>query len=293
MLKAAYVLLWVALALYALHLFRGSAWAGWGGTVGMAVAWLALGGFLLARGLAAGHWPLTNRYELVLCSLWAFLIICLLVEVGGKERRWGAWAAGVALLLMTTALVRPAAEKSIVPLVPALRSIWLVVHGLTAAVGYGACGAATALALARLFLPGGERAVAWPAAQWLEGRMGRMVSVGFSWLTMSILSGAVWAEAAWGRWWGWDPKEAWSLVVWLGYLLFFHLRSARGWRGRRLAAVVVGAFALLYVGFVGLSWLTRLCVGAGFAASRPNQRNALPAARLAANPPLPSRRRDV
>jgi len=257
MLTATYLLLWAALLLYGLHLLRGSAWAGRGGTVGVVAAWLVLTGGLTARGLAAGHWPLTNRYEFALCFLWALLAVHLLLEAGEGERRWGSFGVALALLVATTALARPAEERALYPLAPALRSVWLQVHGLTAAVAYGAFAVAGGLALMRLARPGGERGEAWPPAEWIERTMGRMVGLGLPWLTLSILSGSIWAEVAWGRAWGWDPKETWSLVVWLGFLLPSHLRTVRGWRGRRLAAVVVASFVLLYFGFIGLPTLVR------------------------------------
>jgi ABC-type transport system involved in cytochrome c biogenesis permease subunit len=163
----------------------------------------------------------------------------------------------VAILVATAALARPAEERAVYPLAPALRSVWLPIHGLTAAIGYGACGVGAGLALMRMVHPGEEAGSKWPPVVSVERAMGRALGLGFPWLTLSILSGGIWAEVAWGRYWGWDPKESWSLAVWLGYLLFFHLRAVRGWRGRRLAAAVVAAFVLLYFGFVGLPALVR------------------------------------
>jgi cytochrome c-type biogenesis protein CcsB len=219
---------------------------------------LVLTGGLVARGITAGHWPLTNRYEFALCFLWGLLAVHLLLEATTGEQRWGGFAIIAALLVATTALTRPADERTIYPLMPALRSIWLQIHGLTAAVGYGASGVAAGLGLMELLRPRGELGADWPPAEQIERTMGRMIGLGFPWLTLSIISGAIWAEAAWGRYWGWDPKETWTLVVWLGYLLFFHLRATRGWSGRRLAGVAVGAFALLYFGLVGFPELVRL-----------------------------------
>jgi len=257
MLTAAYLFLWAALVLYGLHLLRGSGWAGWGGIVGTAAAWLILTAGLVTRGMVAGHWPLTNRYEFTLCFLWALLTVHLLLQASDKERRWGAFGIVVPLLVVTTLLARPADERAIYPLSPALRSVWLQIHVLTAMVGYGALGEAAGLGLMALVRPGRERGATWPSAVWIERMMGRAVGLGFPWLTLGILTGALWAEAAWGRYWGWDPKETWSLVVWLGYLLFFHLRTMGGWRGRRLGGVVLAMFALLLFGFVGLPALVR------------------------------------
>jgi ABC-type transport system involved in cytochrome c biogenesis permease subunit len=90
-----------------------------------------------------------------------------------------------------------------------------------------------------------------------DRRIERTVAWGFPWLTLSILTGAIWAQEAWGRYWGWDPKETWALITWLWYLLVLHLRSVRGWRGVRLAALVVAGFVVVLFSFAGLPWLIR------------------------------------
>jgi ABC-type transport system involved in cytochrome c biogenesis permease subunit len=87
--------------------------------------------------------------------------------------------------------------------------------------------------------------------------MERAVALGFPWLTLGILSGAIWAQNAWGRYWGWDPKETWALVTWLFYLLILHVRPLRRWRGRRLAALVVAGFGMVLFTFAGVPWLVR------------------------------------
>jgi ABC-type transport system involved in cytochrome c biogenesis permease subunit len=87
--------------------------------------------------------------------------------------------------------------------------------------------------------------------------MERAVAWGFPWLTLGIFSGAIWAQNAWGRYWGWDPKETWSLVTWLWYLLILHVRVVRGWRGRRLALLVLAGFAIVFFSFAGLPLLIR------------------------------------
>lgn len=85
----------------------------------------------------------------------------------------------------------------------------------------------------------------------------RAIALGFPWLTLGILTGAIWAQNTWGRYWGWDPKEAWALVTWLFYLLILHLRPRRRWRGRRLAALAVAGFGIVLFTFAGVPWLVR------------------------------------
>lgn len=251
-----YALLWLALIAYAVHLARANKWVGRAATGLTLVAWGVLTASLLRRGLAAGHWPLTSRYEFALCFVWAILAVYLLLEAAWRERRAGAFVLGAALLMATYAVTRPADERTLAPLLPALRSVWLQIHVLTAMVGYGAFAVAAGAAAMRLVRPAGD--AGWPGADQIERGMERAVALGFPWLTLAILTGAVWAQKAWGRYWGWDPKETWALITWLWYLLILHVRPLRRWgRGHRFAGLVVAGFGLVLFTFVGVPWLVR------------------------------------
>lgn len=255
MVGLAYSILWLTAVTYAVYRVREGRWTGRLAT-GLAAS---TGGLLTAglvqRGLEAGHWPLTNRYEFALCFAWAIVAVYLLLEASWRERRAGAFVLAVALLVATYAVSRPADERAIAPLLPALRSVWLQVHVLTAVVGYGAFGVAAGLGLMRLVHKEGDGR--WPAAAEVERAMERAVALGFPWLTLSILTGAIWAQQAWGRYWGWDPKETWALVTWLWFLLILHVRPLRRWRGRRLAVLTVAGLGVVLFTFVGVPWLVR------------------------------------
>jgi cytochrome c-type biogenesis protein CcsB len=154
----------------------------------------------------------------------------------------------------TYALTRPADMKLTVPLLPILRSVWLQVHVATAAIAYGALGVAGGLGL--LLLTEGRATAA--AEQAFSHATERMVVLGFPWLTLSILAGAIWAQKAWGRYWGWDPKETWALITWLWYLMVLHLAPLKRWQGRRLATMAVVGFAIVLFTFAGVPWLVRV-----------------------------------
>jgi len=250
-----YALLWAAELAYVAHVRAGNRWVGRVASGIALVAWGLLTAGLVRRGLAAGHWPLTNRYEFALCFGWAILAVYLLLEASWRERRAGPFVLAVALLIATYAVTRPAADRAIAPLLPALRSVWLQVHVLTAMVGYAAFGVAAGLALMRLVREKGDGR--WPAAEEIERTMDRAVALGFPWLTLGIVTGAIWAQNAWGRYWGWDPKETWALVAWLWYLLILHVRPLRRWRGRRLAVLAVAGFGIVLFTFIGVPWLVR------------------------------------
>jgi ABC-type transport system involved in cytochrome c biogenesis permease subunit len=134
-----------------------------------------------------------------------------------------------------------------------LRSVWLQVHVLSAMVGYAAAGVAAGLGLMRLLH--GEGNTRRPAGKEIERTMERAIALGFPWLTLGILTGAIWAQNAWGRYWGWDPKETWALITWLWYLLILHVRPLRRWRGRRLALLAVSGFGIVLFTFAGVPWL--------------------------------------
>jgi ABC-type transport system involved in cytochrome c biogenesis permease subunit len=217
------------------------------------VAWVLLTAFLVRRALEAGHWPLTNRYEFALCFAWAILGIYLLLEASWGERGAGAFVLAVALLMLTYAVTRPADMRGMAPLLPVLRSVWLQIHVLTAAVAYGGFGVAAGLGLMQLARGRGSQV----AADEVERATERAVALGFPWLTLSILTGAIWAQKAWGRYWGWDPKETWALTTWLWYLLVLHVPPLRRWGGRWLAVLALGGFGMVLFTFVGVPWLVR------------------------------------
>jgi cytochrome c-type biogenesis protein CcsB len=268
MVAASYLCLWLALVLYAATLVEGGHWRqprmlGGAASIAAGLGWLGMTAVLVTRGLAAGHWPLTDRYEFALCWAWASAGIYLLLELRWRERGAGAFVMAVTLLVMTFALLRPEDEKAIRPLLPALRSIWLQFHVVTAAVGYGSCGVAAGVAAARLAgagidrsrtVEGGSRK---PEAGTAERQIQRVIGWGFPWLTLALITGAIWAQDAWGRYWGWDPKETWTLIAWLWYLLLLHSRGWRGWQGRRLAWMALAGFGIVFFAFAGLPWLLR------------------------------------
>jgi cytochrome c-type biogenesis protein CcsB len=265
----AYALLWLATLAYTAHIRRGARWTGRLATGVAAASWGFMTAGLVARSLGAGHWPLTNRYEFALCLVWAIVGIYLLLEVSWRERRAGAYVLVVALLVATYAVTRPSDARAFTPLLPALRSGWLQVHVLTTLVAYGAFGVAAGLGLMRLvtrqrslnkFEPSGEGEDGPPVREpvrKVECSIERAVALGFPWLTLGILTGAIWAQNAWGRYWGWDPKETWAFVTWLWYLMVLHLSPMPRWRGRRLAVLVLTGFGLVLFSFVGVPWLVR------------------------------------
>ena len=224
------------------------------------ISFCLLSAGLLQRGIQAGHWPLTNRYEVALCVGCLILGIYLLLETSWHERRAGGVVILFSLMALSYALTRSQSEQLITPLLPVLRSIWLQLHVLTTLIGYAAFAVAAGLALARLIQRTSEEGQeqGWlPSVVDSERAMERVVALGFPWLSLGILTGAIWAQKAWGRYWGWDPKEIWTLITWLWYLMILHVRTLRNWRGRRLAGLIVAGCAVIIFTFIGVPWLVR------------------------------------
>ncbi|MGY1641172.1 c-type cytochrome biogenesis protein CcsB [Geodermatophilus sp. SYSU D00703] len=228
-----------------------------------AVGALVHAAVLVTRGTAAGRLPWGNMYEfataVVLIGVAAFLVLS--VRMPGV-RTMGAFVLAPVVLSLVAIGLFLYAEAG--PLVAALRSSWLAVHVSTAIIGFGVffvSGIASVLYLLRVRYDarggdGGSSVLArLPAAAALDRVAHRTVVFGFPVWTFAIIAGAIWAESAWGRFWGWDPKETWAFIAWVVYAGYLHARTTAGWRGRPAAWVdvvglVVMVFNLLYVNMV-------------------------------------------
>ena len=204
----------------------------------IATAALTLG--VIARGLSATRVPWGNMYEFSITGALTFAIAYLII--GRKyDLRWLGLPITILILIILgtaiTLLYRPSA-----PLVPALQSTWLVVH-VAAAIFSGGLFllsntvASTYLWLDRMERRGGrsEFAKRLPSLEVLDQLSYRLVAFVFPLWTFAIIAGAIWAEAAWGRYWGWDPKETWSFITWILYAAYLHARVTAGWKGRKAA----------------------------------------------------------
>ncbi|MHB9034014.1 MAG: cytochrome c biogenesis protein CcsA [Anaerolineae bacterium] len=234
----------------------------WLGTVAsllLIAAWIMMLITLAVRGMLAGHWPLGSQYEFTLCFIWIVLTIYLLIESYWQEQRLGRYVTLVVLILMFRVITLPAAAREIGPLPPVLQSVWLQVHVMTVMVGYGAYGVAAGLGLGLLASkPTAAEAgisTTLPPQSKIRQMTLRLLALGFPWLSLGILTGAVWAHYSWGRYWGWDPKETWALITWIWYLFIFHAASLPAWRGKRLAWLVLAGFILVMFTFIGVPFL--------------------------------------
>ncbi|MDH7601180.1 MAG: c-type cytochrome biogenesis protein CcsB [Armatimonadota bacterium] len=208
---------------------------------------------LVLRYLATGHPPFLNLYEYLLSFTWAAVLVYLVVEAACKTEIYGAFVVPLICVFALVAYFLPGEE---VYVMPALKSAWRVPHIATAILAYSAFLVAFVLAVLYLVRERVESRVDsfWrarlPQLDSLDRTMYRVMAFGFLMQTLLIITGAMWAQYAWGRYWGWDPKETWALVTWFIYAAYLHTRITMGWRGRRSAVLaIIGFVAVLFTLF--------------------------------------------
>ena len=217
--------------------------------VGGAASWAILlgailhSGSLLARIFASGRLPFSNLYESMTVFAWGIVIIYLAVEYLYKLRLIGTIAAPIAFL---AALYASTLNKEIAPLMPALQSNWLLAHVGVAVVAYGVFAVSFGTAILSLIFPKEKK---------FDQLTYQLIAFAFPFLTLVVITGAVWAEQAWGTYWSWDPKETWSLITWLVYLGYLHARLVLKWKGRTAAWFAIIGFLVVIFTYLGVSFL--------------------------------------
>ena len=258
-------------------------------TLLIATANLALTAQLVLRWWQSGHFPISNLYESLCFLAWACTLTQLLVERSWPTPIVAAAATPMGLgCIAFASFALPDQLQAASPLVPALRSSWLVMHVSVIMVSYAALLVGSLLSVAVLVTDrghalelrsssigsGGYRraALATPMGnmgnsevqlssvqftrnELLDSLSYRTITVGFLLLTVGIISGAVWANEAWGSYWSWDPKETWALICWLVYAAYLHTRLSRGWQGRRPALVASAGLVVIGVCYIGVNLL--------------------------------------
>lgn len=227
--------------------------------VGKAAWWVLLAALavhtacIVFRGINAGRLPLTNQYEFASAFAWG-IALCFLVFV--RKFRFDVLGMFVAPIIFLVIGYASMQSREIHSLMPALQSTWLGFHVSMAIIGYGGFGVAFGVALAYLLRSRlGGLAQHIPEEKTLDLIIYRAVALGFLFLTMCMITGAIWAKRAWGSYWSWDPKETWSLITWIIYAIFLHLRLRRGLTGKKAAVfAIVGFFCVIFT-YVGVNTL--------------------------------------
>jgi ABC-type transport system involved in cytochrome c biogenesis permease subunit len=213
-----------------------------GTPLAMGLAWAALSAGLILLWAQLGRPPLSNQYESLLTLIWfVFPLSFYFYRKTGKTEILPAAALTACLLFGAAALL----DRTARPLMPALRSNWLIIHVLSSMAAYAAFALAAAAAAWALF-----KKNAGASADFLL----RLAKTGFAFLTLGIVTGSVWADTAWGSWWSWDPKETWSLLTWLAYAAALHLRK-KGFTGARFSIMMLVCFGLVLFTYFGVNFL--------------------------------------
>jgi cytochrome c-type biogenesis protein CcsB len=232
--------------------------------IGMSLTWLSFLTLLVGvvlRGVWAGRVPWGNMYEFSITAALGILGVFLFMSLR-RDLRWlGLFVVIPALLtlgLAVTVLYTEAAQ-----LVPALKSYWLVIHVSAAIICAGAFTFAAATAGLSLVRGRAERrqgvieVAGWttrlPSSERLQGLTNRVLAFAFPLWTFAVVAGAIWAENAWGRYWGWDPKETWAFITWVVYAAYLHARSTAGWRGDRASWIAIAGWLAFLINYFGVN----------------------------------------
>ena len=219
-----------------------------GNTLGILMRWIE------SYQMGYGHAPFSNMYESLVFFSWTVAALYIFVEFKYRERIIGVFATPLIFLAIAYASLSPSIVDRITPLIPALKSNWLIAHVITCFLGYAGFAVAFGFSIMYLIKPTDPKAGALsarlPSLAIIDELTHQMVMFGFLFLSIGIITGAVWANSAWGTYWSWDPKETWSLITWLIYATLLHLRMMRGWSGKQIAWVsIVGFMAVLFTYF--------------------------------------------
>ncbi|MFN6356541.1 MAG: c-type cytochrome biogenesis protein CcsB [Cyanobacteriota bacterium] len=251
----------------------------------VAAANLCLTAQLILRWWEAGHFPISNLYESLCFLAWGCTLTQLLVERAWPNPLVPAAATPMALgCIAFASFALPDRLQEASPLVPALRSSWLVMHVSVIMLSYAALLVGSLLSVAVLFTDRSEvlelrsssigsgsfrqaqlasagadgttlQRTLFRSSEELDSLSYRTITVGFLLLSVGLVSGAVWANEAWGSWWSWDPKETWAFITWLVYAAYLHTRLVRGWQGRKPALVASAGLVVIAICYIGVNLL--------------------------------------
>lgn len=230
--------------------------------IGKYAVYTSLTGFIIhtlamiLRIIESGRLPFSNQFEFANSFTWGIVLCYLVIYFVYKFIAVGAFVMPLAFVMMGYASMLP---KTIKPLMPALQSRWLTIHVGTAIISYGSFAVAAGLSVMYLInnhnKEKGKEKGTLPNAEICDYLSYRVTAFGYLMLTLVIVTGMIWAKSAWSRYWGWDPKETWSLITWIIYSTYLHLRFNKGWKGKTAAWFSVIGFICVIFTFIGVNIL--------------------------------------
>ena len=221
------------------------------------------------RWIISGYFPLSNLYESLLFLDWCLLFILIIAEAKTRTKLVGAVILPITFLIISFAsLILPTQMQEAAPLVPALQSNWLMMHVSMMMLSYATLILGSLLSILFLVIQKvttakseillAKQNITQSKAQLLENIdtwSYRTIGLGFPFLTIGIIAGAVWANEAWGSYWSWDPKETWALITWLVFAAYIHARLTQGWIGKKAAILGSVGFFVVWICYLGVNFL--------------------------------------
>ncbi len=257
--KTAFWLYVASAACYIVHVIRKRSFVGKTATTLLIVGIALHTASLVCITIAIGRLPYLNLNEYLLMFSWGAAVIYATTELMTRDRSFGMFAMPIVTLLALVAYREPEIiQRSVTP---ALQSYWRVPHIISAVLAYSSFTIAYVAAAMYLVREKAEVksesfwAPRLPSLKVLDRVIYRAIAFGFLMQTTLLITGAIWAQHAWGRYWGWDPKETWALITWLIYAAYLHTRITMGWRGRRSAILATIGFVVVMFTFFGVSKL--------------------------------------
>ena len=218
------------------------------------------------RWIISGYFPLSNLYESLLFLDWCLLFILIVAETKTRTKLLGAVLLPITFLIISFAsLILPTQMQEAAPLVPALQSNWLMMHVSMMMLSYATLILGSLLSILFLVVQKFttnntkiQKNLSQTKIQLLENIdtwSYRTIGLGFPFLTIGIIAGAVWANEAWGSYWSWDPKETWALITWLIFAAYIHARLTKGWVGEKAALLGSIGFIIVWICYLGVNFL--------------------------------------
>ena len=239
---------------------------------------LLFGSTLLIRWVGEGYFPLSNVYESLIFLSWTISFIHLFVESKTQSRIIGSLATPLVFFISGfSSLTLPVEMQKALPLVPSLQSNWLMMHVSMMMISYATLivgSLFSLLYLAFVYFNKDQKELSIEVSGNQNSSIStssnssklslletvdiwsyRIIGLGFPFLTIGIISGAVWANEAWGSYWSWDPKETWALITWLVFAIYLHSRLLKGWQGKKAAALGSAGFFVIWICYLGVNFL--------------------------------------
>jgi len=236
---------------------------------------------LLLRWIKEGYFPLSNLYESLIFLSWGISVIHIFIEQKTKSRLFGALSTPLMFFLSSfSSLTLPIEMQKALPLVPSLQSNWLMMHVSMMMISYATLIVGSLLSILYLFFTflnknNNDSSISivenvnsisflnlkqinsskLSLLEIVDTWSYRIIGLGFPFLTIGIISGAVWANEAWGSYWSWDPKETWALITWLVFAIYLHSRLIKGWQGKQAAVLGSCGFFVIWICYLGVNFL--------------------------------------